>query len=636
MLRHFPARYRRLSVCGLVAFVVGTVATPALAQSDPLTLVFDTTHLGTFPTVSGSNFGVWSSGSTVADANIYVSFQWSNAGQFSGVLSPTVSSTNFFAVIGNTGTTLKWVGTSHTGTGPQWSGGSWYVNDAPAGSTGMSPAFSVAQMNSGTGTKIYTTYGNNMYIEYGKNSISGTTPPATGVTQARYTDVEWTFVTGSSFNNLDLTSINNAGAALRVSYSGSAHSAAVGFTAFTSDMLPALGGINPTQVFAAATASGSLGTGAPPPAYIAGVPQGATIPPGSSFYAAYPAYIATVLSGSSEAVKSPLLTNQPGGANPAAAALQQAQGFTGPSGSEQVAMFFRPTFTSANESYDITLTGSIAATASGGATKWYGTGPTPLTINISNAFSGSANMGFYGYLANGNVNNASVTLGGDASGTTGWQAFSNDFWQAGENNGATGNQGGPSPTIATGSSSSDSAKYGQIVQRALGDLQQLLMVGAFGNETAVSLPAVPLAGGSTPQPGFEAYSGPLGGAPSQNVWSAKSNAYLNTGTSGFNTFGQWIWRNSESVLNGTISTGAIYSNPYDDRFNQYASSVAINMDASGGTLTVQLREINAVPEPPTVALLGIGAVAVGGVTWRVRRRRRAAGRVRRRTGSRGP
>jgi hypothetical protein len=53
-------------VCGLVAFVVGTVATPALAQSDPLTLVFDTTHLGTFPTVSGSNFGVWSSGSTVA------------------------------------------------------------------------------------------------------------------------------------------------------------------------------------------------------------------------------------------------------------------------------------------------------------------------------------------------------------------------------------------------------------------------------------------------------------------------------------------------------------------------------------------------------------------------------------------
>jgi len=615
----------------MVAFVVGMAATPARAQFDPLTLRFDTTHLGTFPTVSGSSFGVWSSGSTVSDANIYVSFQWSNAGQFSGQLSPSVSSTNFFALIGNSGT-LKWVGTSNTGTGPQWSGGNWYVNDVPAGATGMSPAFSVAQMNAGAGTKIYTTYGNNMYIEYGKNSISGTTPPATNATQARYTDIEWTFVTGSSFNNLDLTNINNAGAALKVSYSGSAHSASVGFRAFTSEMLPTLGAINPTQVFAATTASGSLGTGvAPPayPAYIAGVPQGATIPPGSSFYAAYPAFIATVLSGSNEAVKSPLLTNQPGGANPTATALQQAQGFT-TSGSttsgssEQVAMFFRPTFTPANASYDITLSGSIAATTAGGAMRWYGTGSTPLTIAISNAFSGTANQGFYGYLANGNVNNSTVTLAGDTSGTTGWGAFSNDFWAEGGNNGGKGNQGGPSPAIASGSSSTDSALYGQIVQRALGDLQQLLMIGAFGNETNVTLPAVPLAGGNTSQPGFEPYSGPLGGAPSQNVWSAKSNAYLNTGTAGFNEFGEWVWQHSESVLNGTSSTGAIYSNPYDDRFNQYAASVAINMDPSGGTLTVQLREINAVPEPPAVALLGIGGAAIGGVFWRVWRRRASA------------
>ena len=85
-----------------------------------------------------------------------------------------------------------------------------------------------------------------------------------------------------------------------------------------------------------------------------------------------------------------------------------------------------------------------------------------------------------------------------------------------------------------------------------------------------------------------------------------------------------MWQNSESVLNGTSSTGAIYSNPYDDRFNQYAASVAINMDPSGGTLTVQLREINAVPEPPAVALLGIGGAAIGGVFWRVWRRRASA------------
>lgn len=629
---HRYGNARRRSLAAAFWCLIGAFATPVNAQPQPLTLVFGTNHLGTYQSVSEPTYGVWSNGLIVSDTNIYVSFQWSNAGP-GGTLPSSGTTTNFSAVIGNSGT-LEWKGASST-SGTQWAGGNWYFTDVTGTTTtyqsGMSQGFTVAEMNAGAGTKIQTLYGNNMFIEYGQNTISEN-PPPTSSTQARYTDVEWTFVTGSSFNNLDLTTINNAGAALNVRYIGTSSTSSVGFTAYTEEVLPTLGGLNPSQVFAAGTPAGALSTGSSP--YIASVPQGGSIPAGTSFYATYPAYIASVLTGT---LGSPLLTNQPGGSSPTAAAFQQAQGFTSATTgtvAQQVAMFFRPTFTAVNSVYDITLTGSIASTTPSGTTTWYGTGTSgALTINVSNAVGGVPAVGFYGYLANGNVNNSVVTLGGGintGSGTSGggWQQFSTDFWQGGGIYGGTGNQGGPSPELFTSLSTSgttDSAYYGQIVQRALGDLQELLMIGAFGNETQVNLPAVPLAGASVDQPGFQAYVGPLGGAPSQNVWSAKANAYLNTSSgTGYNTSGEWVWTNSESVINGIASTGAIYSNPYDDRFTQYAAATVINMDSSGGTLTIDLREIAVIPEPSALALLSVAGATLGGLGWLRRRRPRTA------------
>lgn len=71
---------------GLAAVCLGVQ--PAHAQNTWLTIQFDTRHLGAFPMVSGSGYGVWSNGLTVSDANIYASFEWTNSAP------PVASSTN--------------------------------------------------------------------------------------------------------------------------------------------------------------------------------------------------------------------------------------------------------------------------------------------------------------------------------------------------------------------------------------------------------------------------------------------------------------------------------------------------------------------------------------------------------------
>lgn len=637
---------RRLAACATAACIVGSLATPAaLAQSGtgtPLILNFNTASLGTFPTVSGSTYGVWSNGQTVSDSNVYVSFAFSAAN-----LSSSVTGTNFYAVIG--GTSLRWSGTVSSGTWGAQAGGGWYFNDVLSGTGVMSPAFSVAQMNAGGGAEIYQLRGQNIYIEYGQNTIgSGTSnwayvqssgsntnapPPSTVNPLTRFTDVEMTYVQGGlggGNNNADLTAINNIGSALGLIYTAPTNAQSkVTYTGYTQDLLPHLQTLTSTSnLVVATTQSGtpnSGGTGT----LIAGILSaaqtgtGATTISNGNFLASYPAYIQNVLTGT---LGSPLLTNQPGGPSPSWKGLQHAQGFTGPgtngsgTASQQVAMFFRPTFTPANQTYDLTLTGSIAATlgsGSGAPTTWYGTGTAgALTINVSNIFSGTANQGFYGYLANGNVNNSVVTLGGNTGTSGGWLEFSNAFWQGGANNGLSGSQGGPNPDLINGalstSGTTDSTYYGQIVQRALGDLQELLMVGAFGNPSVVTLTGTDYS-----------FTGPLGNAPSQNVWSEKSNAYFNlTGTAGFNPLGKYLWENSQNVSTSGTSAGAVYSNPYDDRFSN-SGAVTLPLGNYGGTLTIDLREISAVPEPSAVALLSVAGATLGGLGW-LRQRRGAA------------
>jgi hypothetical protein len=657
MFQHVCSIARRLVVCAAGACLLGALATPvAFAQSGtgtPLILNFNTASLGTFPTVSGSTYGVWSNGQTVSDTNVYVSFAFSAAG-----LSSSVTGTNFYAVIG--GTSLRWSGTVSSGTIGAQSGGGWYMNDVLSGTGVMSPAFSVADMNASGGSRIYHLQGQNIYIEYGQNTIgSGTSnwayvqssgsntnapPPSTVNPLTRFSDVEMTYVPGGlggGNNNADLTAINNIGSALGLIYTATTNAESkVTYKGYTQDLLPHLQTLTSTSnLVVATTQSGTPsaatfgGTGT----LIAGILSaaqsgtGPTTISNGNFLASYPAYIQNVLTGT---LGSPLLTNQPGGPNPTATALQHAQGFTGPgtggsgTATQQVSFFFRPTFTPANQTYDLTLTGSIVAVLGSGSTATmttYGTGTTlqgaanPLTINVSNAVSGTANQGFYGYLANGNVNNSVVTLGGDTTGTAGWRGFSNAFWQGGENGRNVGSQGGPSLDLITGalatSGTTDSKFYGQIIQRALGDLQELLMVGAFGNPSIVTVTGTDYS-----------YTGPLALAPSQNVWSEKSNAYLNlTGSSVFNPLGKYLWENSLNVSASGTSAGAIYSNPYDDRFSN-DGAVTLALGDYGGTLTIDLREIPVVPEPSAVALLSVAGAMLGGLAWRRRGVQRVRGR----------
>lgn len=607
------ARSKLATWLGCLAAAACLGVQPAQAQNTWLTIQFDTGHLGTFPTVTGSNYGVWSNGLVVSDTNIYASFEWTNnalpAASGTNPDGTPKQYTNFSAVIN--GQTLTWTSTnSWSGGAPGFSPtlGNWYVNGTAAASSIMSPAYTISAMNAGGGTKANLVLGNNLYIEYGQNTIGGGPPPSTAVPTTRFATVEFTYEQGKSTNNLDFTAINNIGAAVRATYVGTSGTTSLGFTNYTSELLPALGAaVAPTNLASAASASGAVQNNGGN--YVASVlstaqpPSGGQTNTNTAFLAGYPAYIASVLSGTVESVKSPLMTNQPGGSNPNPAQLVQAPGFTGPtreggSGSNwQVASVFTPTFTTSGSdtTYSITFTGSITAVQPGynGTTinqiKTYGSGSAPLTITIA---SGSS---FYGYLANGNVNLSTVTLSGSD-----WATFSTDFFQGGG-----GPQAGPLADIASGSTSNDSAVYGQVVQRAIGDLQELLMIGVYGNTSVVQ---------------FSGSSVILGSLPSYDVWSDKAYAYVNTGTAGFNPIGKYIWANSSYTdASGVSTAGAVYSNPYDDRFS---GGVSIGLDSLGGTLTMDLREINPVPEPSAMALLAVGGAALGSYDWRRRRQAR--------------
>ncbi|MFZ4597038.1 MAG: PEP-CTERM sorting domain-containing protein [Terrimicrobiaceae bacterium] len=575
------ARPIRVTLLTLIAVLLGHVG----AFSQNLTVKFDTQYLGTFPSPGNSTYGVWSNGPTVSDTNIYVSFQGSAAGNFTASIA---------------GQTL-----AYSTTTTHWTYGNTTYTHV------MSPSFTVSQLNQGgSGFSISEINGQNMYIEYGTNTINATFPPGP-TASIRYTDVEFTYVPGSTYNNADLTAINNIGSALKLQYAGTTtnNTASVGFTGYTSDMLPYLASQQaPANVVSATTA-----TSPPPPSaggngsFVAGVLGASYIAQGTGFYEEYPTVIANAVSGN---LSTPLLTNRPGGENPTSHDYVQSQGFTGTISSISanatnylVSTSFKPSFSSsANNTYQITFTGTVTAVTpgfSGNSTDilTYGSESSPLTITVA-----GGTESFYGYLSTGNVGlpGVIVTLGGNS---TAWDAFSTDFYNGGSSGGGgNGSQGGPDSTIASGGNGSQSAPYGQIVQRVLGDFQELAMVGAFGNTSNGT------GNFTTTQ---------IGDIPSWNIFQDKSYAYNTTATDGFNPIGKYLWLNSENVTNGVPSVGAIYSNPYDDRFGN--NGVSIPMDQYGGVLTVQLREITPVPEPSTIALLSLAA---GALFFLARRRRR--------------
>ena len=646
-----------------IVAAVTMVQTGAMAQN--LTVKFDTTHLGTFPTpTTQSSWGVWGKGPSVSADKIYVSFEWSAAGDFSAIIP---SSPPFV------GGTLDQSGSQNTSACPNCQSWTWTPTVGPPVITHatMSQSFTVAQLNgppSGNALSIVEAHGQNIFIEYGNNSIGGGTAPGVGAT-TRYMDIEFTYLGSGAGSNADLTTINNIGAALNLIYVGGSPSTtrSVGFTGYTSEMLPTLAratgspGSTNNPVISAQTNDGLLSAAGGN--YAAAVPGAANLPSGTGFYKQYPLAIAAA---GTAGLDTPLLTNCPGGANPGHTDLIKGQGFVGtieqiyctgsisgttltvtdignvpantlinnrfisgtivnpgtkiigqvtgtaggtgtytvdktqtvasteiyPGLTHQVSCAFKPSFTTADGglTYTITFSGTITAVTvdydlhpDQTHRKNYGSTTNPLTITVAAGASGAS---FWGYLLSGNVNKSSVTLGGGTTGSD-WASFSTDFYNGGWSYlpndpipAEKGAQGAPDSSMTSPNSqpSIDTKVYGQIVQRVLGELYELAMIGCFGNTNMGKGNFV---------------NTKIGAIPSYDIWQDRTYAYNFPASPAtqpaYNPMGQWLWLNSANVTNGVSTIGAIYSNNYDDRF-QGAGGVNLAID-TGGTLTVELREV---------------------------------------------
>ena len=576
----------------LAAVLVGHIGVFAQA----LTVNFDTQYLGTFATPGAGSYGVWSNNMTVSDTNINVSFEWSASGNFSAMIN---------------GQMLTSTPSSQ----------SWTYGNATYSSL-MSPSFTVNQLNQGGGFSISALNGQNMYIEYGTNTlngtVAGTAPPAAsppvGASTVRYTDLEGTFVMGGSNNNFDITYINNIGAATHLKYVNGATANSIGCTNFTSQILPLAAQTLPSAFVASSPSSSGpqpLQGTTPTSTYVSGAYGGSSIASVGltntadlGFFGTYPSVIANAVTGN---MSSPLLTNVAGGSSPTLPQLIGNGAIGSNNGAGTKYLFsnsFTPSFTLAGDgSYQITLAGVITGVNSiDNSITTYGNATSQLTITVA-----GGNQSFYGYLSNGNVNSGNVTLGGNAAA---WQQFSQDFYNSGVNGqgGGPGSQAAPNLTIAGGGMTNNSPDYGQMVQFALGDLQELMMIGCFGNTNN----------------GTGAFSStPIGEIPSYDIFQDKIYAYASTSNgTGYNSFGKYLWENSENTTNGNGTIGAVYCNPYDDRFS---NGVGMNLDSNGGTLTIQLMEVGSVPEPSAVALLTVAAATIGIFA---RRRHSAATRAR--------
>ena len=590
-----------------IVAAVTMVQTGAMAQQD-LTVKFDTQYLGTFPIpATPTPWGVWSKGPLVSADNIHVSFEWSAARYVPIPDDPSTKLRSFWATIN--GQTLRQNSTDPA-YHPRWSltsatGTTYYDNL-------MSPSFTVTELNgtSGNGFSIKYIHGQNMYIEYGTNSIDGSTAPGAppGIdAPIRFSDVEFTFGNGERGANADLTNINSIEPALNLEFvSLDTHTTfSVGSQLWTSKMFPYVAAkSDPATMISAQTDHDPLSYNGG--YYVAKIKGASGITPGTDFFMDYPAAIQTAISGS---LSTPLLNNIPGGDVPTAQELTKGDGFIGTIASAgpvlyQVSYAFKPSFTRSadNTTYKITFCGTITAVTPNYATnpspeniKTYGSTTHPLTITVDDGNS------FWGYLSSGNVNCSTtfcpkVTLGGGTVGSD-WASFSTDFYNNGNNSPidvCPGSQGGPNSTIiVSGTSSNNTLDYGQTVQKVLGDFQEFAMVGCFGNTKMGR-------GASTVSPDFS--STMIGAIPSWDVFQDKSYAYdfllTQVPPPAHSDIGEYIWTNSQNSTTTPTSTvttsGAIYINPYDDRF---PIGVAINLGTdqyatgNGGTLTVQLREV---------------------------------------------
>jgi hypothetical protein len=205
----------------------------------------------------------------------------------------------------------------------------------------------------------------------------------------------------------------------------------------------------------------------------------------------------------------------------------------------------------------------------------------------------------------GNTSTSNITVNGNVTGSATWSSlnayanagYANTTITAADLNQINGNKGA----------------YSLVAQLAFGDESEGLNTGIIGNTTFAS-------------------------ESSGQWWASPANAYSNVtiGSGNYNAFGEVNFANSANTtynistgaVTGNVVGGAIYTGPYDDRFNSNLVSVPSLGEADVVLLpdgNMSTSYVFAVPEPATDALLGAGAVAIVAEFYRRRRKSRRAG-----------
>lgn len=597
------AAMRRPLVHGVLATALACWAGAGTCFSaDPLSLRFD---LSSLTYASGTQYApIYNAGaSSLSGSNIFVSFQ-------AGTFSATIGGTASLSASGNT-----WTYTTASSTTTYNS----IMSQAFSAQQLQDSGFQIGTISAG---RIIFAYGADSY-GYGASGTASVAPPGTPLApgSTRYSVIEMNYNAG---NGVDLTNIDQFGGALQITARDSANAlvASTGNTKstqqFMTDMVSIAGGTASPLVVMSGTQVASV-TG---PSVWNGSPAVT-----SAAYGDLQQYIGTVASGTgSAALKSPTLTNiidtaYPGGLGSIAFLTSSTAGNSLVTGSNyQVGYSFTPTVTPSGSLASISFTGSVSilsqsTPASGPIAHTYG----GLTFSIASGTSMDS------YLASGGPTSfTTIVLSG-----TGWTQFSQDFANQTGNPSDNAAYAAPLNGVISGSNSPLNSEYGQVIQKVMGDFQEAVTAGLYGNTMSGSYTYFQN-NSTSPVTG----SGTFGELPSAIWWQNPQLAYSNTNSLAKNLFANEVFPNTFVTGTGGFSAsgGGVYGAPYDDRFGnvidpaltQWRNTFALPTD--GGSLTVMFFEGIPVPEPSGVTVVAIACAAVG-VSCR---RRRASG-----CGSRG-
>lgn len=581
-------RGRKISVIRWLACVALTLAAHGQAAGQqPVAINFDLSALNYSSDPSYVPISTLSS----SGSNVFVSF---------------LGASGFSATIGSG---------SLTKSGTTWT----YATGSGTTSTTsvLSPSFPVSFLQSNQLSLIQAS--GRVYFSYGADSYGNGSPPGTPLPSGgtRYSFVEINYNDG---NGLDATNIDQFGGSLKITARNAASqsTATVGNSLSTQEMMTTLtqvtGGTGSSVVVMSGTQVSS----------VSGVQFAGTSP----VYGNLQSYLNAVWTGTgSSALKQPTLTNiidsaYPGGlgaagwTSSASPASGTASYNVSANTNYNVGYYFQPTIVPSGSYASVTFSGSVtitSATSNNPILKTY----DGLTISIaSSSTAGTAGAGMNSYLNSGGpTDDTMITLTG-----TGWTSFNQDFFLPNNNSSAAPN----SDLINTGSFTSQNVSYGQVVQKVLGDFQEGVTAGMYGN-TMSGTYTYYQNNRPTGVTGTAAAYGELSSA----LWFQNpSLAYSNTDATSMNLYAKQIFPNTfVSSPSGTAMFGGVYGAPFDDRYNSNLSEPwlknTIPIPTDGGSLTFQFYEAAPVPEPSSIILV-ISGSALGGFAWR--RRRKPAGR----------